>query len=71
MTKQEALQAMREGNKVTHKYFTDDEWVKSNQDGTILILEDGVECSPAEFWRWRTDEYWNNDWSILITPNKK
>lgn len=27
MTKQEAIQAMREGKKVTHRYFSSDEWM--------------------------------------------
>lgn len=64
LTKEEAIRAMREGKKVTHLFFTSEEWIKSNKTGTRYILEDGVECSPAEFWRWRTDEEYNNGWSI-------
>jgi hypothetical protein len=29
-----------------------------------ILLEDGVKCSPNEFWRWRTDAMWETDWSI-------
>ena len=65
MTKQEAIQKMRDGEKLTHTYFSSDEWVKSNQDGTILILEDGVECSPNEFWKYRQDENFNTGWEIF------
>lgn len=65
MTKQEAIEAMKKGEKVTHRYFTSDEWVKTNQDATLYILEDGVECSPLEFWMWRTDIAWNSDWEIF------
>lgn len=65
MTKGEAILAMCEGKKVTHEHFSAEEWVKSNQDGSIYILEDGVECSPAEFWRWRTDESYNTGWEIF------
>lgn len=65
MTKLEAIEQMKAGQKLTHRYFTSDEWVKSNQSGTRLILEDGVEGSPHEFWQWRTDESWNSDWEIF------
>ncbi|MBK7362689.1 MAG: hypothetical protein IPJ01_10375 [Micavibrio sp.] len=62
MNKQQAIQAMLEGKKVTHLYFSNDEWV-TMVNGQI-VLEDGVKCSPLEFWRWRTDEMWETDWSI-------
>lgn len=65
MTKEEAISQMKAGKKLTHRYFTDDEWVKTDETGMIYILEDGVECSPKEFWMWRTDEAWNSDWEIF------
>jgi len=71
MTKQEAIEQMKLGHKLTHRHFTDEEWVKSNQTGTIFILEDGVECSPQEFWKWRTDESWNADWDLFISQLKE
>ena len=55
---------MKEGKKVTHYHFTPEEWA-SMKDG-MIVLEDGVKCSPAEFWRWRTDSAFDNDWSIYI-----
>lgn len=65
MTKQEAIEAMKQGNKLTHTYFTDEEWVKSDQRGIVYILEDGVECSSYEFWRCRTDESYNEGLEIF------
>lgn len=65
MTKAEAIEQMKAGQKLTHRYFTNDEWVKTNQSGTTYMLEDGVECSPLEFWRWRTDTAWDADWEIF------
>ena len=65
LTKQQAITAMREGKKLAHRYFGSDEWVKSNQSGTIYILEDGVECPAHEFWKYRTDNDWNFDWEII------
>jgi len=62
MTRPEAIKAMREGKKVTHKYFTREEW--ATQDHGLILLEDGVVCSPAEFWRDRANELFATDWSI-------
>jgi hypothetical protein len=64
MTKTEAIQAMKEGKKVTHRYFSLNEWATMENDQ--IVLEDGVKCSPAEFWRWRTNPTFDNDWSIYI-----
>lgn len=69
MNKAEAIQAMQDGKKVTHVSFTSDEWA-TMQNGKIL-LEDGVRCSPAEFWRWRTAAGFDNGWEEFITENKK
>ena len=63
MTKKEAIRAMREGKKVTHDYFTKEEWM--TMENGQLVLEDGVRCSPDEFWRWRTHEGWENGYSIF------
>lgn len=63
MTKAEAIEEMKKGNKVTHRHFTDDEWVTMGTNGK-MVLEDGVELPPHEFWKWRTDESFNTDWSI-------
>ena len=62
MTKTEAIQAMKEGKKVTHYHFTPEEWT-TMEDG-MVVLEDGVRCEPAEFWRWKTAPDFDNDWSI-------
>ena len=56
---------MKAGKKLTHKWFLDDEWVKTDQRGMIYIFEDGVECTSQEFWHWRTDESWETDWEIF------
>lgn len=65
MTKSEAITAMKNGLKVTHRYFSSDEWM-TMQDGRIL-LEDGCKCSPEEFWRWRKDNNWNDGYSLFKT----
>jgi hypothetical protein len=62
MTKEEAIKEMREGKKVTHRYFSPDEWM-TMKDGEI-VLEDGVRCHPYDFWNWRTEKSWHDGYSI-------
>ena len=64
MTRDEAIKAMREGKKVTHKYFSREEW--ATQDHGLILLEDGYKCLPAEFWWDRKSEMFENDWDIWI-----
>ena len=63
MTKEEAIKAMQDGIKVTHRYFSSNEWM-SMHDG-LIVLEDGAMCTPYEFWRWRTDPVWNNGYDLF------
>ena len=63
MTRFTAIQAMRSGKKVTHKYFSKGEW--ATQDNGQILLEDGVKCSPAEFWKYRQEEFFNDGWEIF------
>jgi len=62
MSKSEAIQAMREGKKVTHRYFSNDEWITMR--GNIILMEQGQECWASEFWRDREGEHWETDWEI-------
>lgn len=65
MNQQEAIQAMREGKKVTHTYFPPEEWV--SMEGNKIVLEDGVRCAPSEFWKWRTEASFENGWELWKT----
>lgn len=69
MTKQEAQEAMRAGKKVTHLYFTSDEWM--TMEHGLILLEDGVRCSEHEFWHFRTENYWNEGYSIFTDKEQK
>jgi len=60
----EAMIAMKEGKKVRHRFFANDEWMMRTEDGKYLF-EDGVKCSFLMFWMDRTGEEWNDDWSIV------
>lgn len=63
MTKPEMLQALDEGKRVRHMYFTEEEWME--KQGDYFVFEDGICCLPNEFWRWRADEYWYHDWELV------
>ncbi len=62
MTRQEAIKLMEQGLKVTHDYFSEDEWM-TIKNGKY-VFEDGVKCNPDEFWKYRQDASWDEDWSI-------
>lgn len=67
MTKQEALIAMKT-HRVRHRYFGEGEWIIMLSTGEYY-LEDGVICSPNEFWAYRTVPEWDTDWEII--PNNE
>ena len=62
MTKQEALKEMKKGKKISHFLFSPEEWMTI--EGNKIKLEDGVICSQSEFWKWRTDENWNDGYQF-------
>lgn len=60
LTKSEALQAMSDGHKVAHRYFSPDEYIHMvNND---MMTEDGYYFED-EFER-RTEEIWQTGWRI-------
>ena len=63
MTKNEALEAMKQGKKLTHKNFTGDEWVTTGVIG--YRFEDNCQCDKLDFWRYRHDDSWSTGWSIF------
>lgn len=69
MTKEEAIQAMKDGKKVTHRYFTDDEYIFINEKGDIQT-EDGAKVDPDEFWKYRQQIAFNEDWELFTPPVK-
>lgn len=68
MTKEEAIHKMRMGIKITHRWFDNSEYM--TMLGNSIILEDGVKCSYHEFWQWRTDSSWDNNYSMYTENNK-
>ena len=63
MTKEEAIQAMREGDKVSHYYFSEKEFVEMKNEK--IIMPDGEECTPEEFSDSYQEHCYDEDWDIL------
>ena len=71
MNKAQAIAEMRKGKEVTHKSFSDNEWMSMDNNDDI-ITEDGCIRSSHEFWRWRDGEEWDDGYSLFdddITPD--
>ena len=63
MTKEDAIQAMKEGKKVTHTYFDENEWMTIRDNK--IISEDGYIYDMVEFWSYRTDEAFDDGYFIF------
>lgn len=66
MNKQQAIQAMKNGLKVKHIYFSPEEHVSMNESNDI-IFEDGNIVDPSEFWKYRQEEHFQKGWSVHLT----
>lgn len=65
MTFEKAKEKARKGIKVTHRYFTEDEYMTMR--GNMIIFEDGVEIFADEWLHGK--DYLLKDWSIYIGRN--
>jgi len=62
MTKNEAIDAMKKGEKVTHRHFSDNEFI-TMKDG-VIVDENGYRLNADEFWAYRTNNAFAEDWEI-------
>lgn len=62
MSKEEAIQLLKEGAKVTHDYFLDHEYIYLS-DGKIHD-ENGYNID-TEFWKYRHQAYWQIGWKVF------
>ncbi len=62
MTREEAKQALIKGEIVTHEYYTDNEWLKYENDQ--LITEDGYPKGSFLDEFWTNYQIWEDGWSI-------
>lgn len=63
MNKQEAIEALNNGEQLTHTIFTKEEWII--KIGENIVDEGGYLCHSDLFWADREEEYWNEGWSIV------
>ena len=63
MSKDDAIKAMRNGKKVTHPFFTSDEWI--SMEGNKIVCEDGCRHNFYEFWSIRTNLGFLAGWEIF------
>ena len=63
MTREEAIKEMQKGEKITHHYFSKDEWMTMKRNS--IILEDGCSCWSHDFWADRKGSSWEDGYSIF------
>lgn len=68
LTKQDAIQYMVKGYRVTHRFFSEKEWMEM-ENGKIFF-EDGVKLSVSDFFKERNNEGWENGYSIISNKLK-
>lgn len=64
LTKKEAMEAINNGKRITHRSFTSDEWVERH-NGSQYVFEDEVKQFRHEFWAMRNSSAWDGGWSII------
>ena len=68
MNKQEMMEAIKGGARVSHYHFDSEEWMV--WVGPWFEFEDGNQCTPEQFWFDRTEDSWDRDWYIINTDNE-
>lgn len=59
MNKQEAQLLCKQGKKITHQYFTSQEYIWWDNENNRFVFEDNV-LVPADWWN---KDYLDTDWS--------
>lgn len=69
MTKKEALELARKGEKITHTLFAKDEWITLR--GCKVETEEGYFIDQELFFQMRPDQVWQNGWSVFKPEEKE
>ncbi|EGQ9284559.1 hypothetical protein F7U66_01630 [Vibrio parahaemolyticus] len=62
MNRSEAIDALKLGKTLKHRYFAPGESVR--REGPWYILGDGSRCMPPHFWRARQSESFDDGWFV-------
>lgn len=66
LNKAQVIQALKEGKKLTHRYFSANEFVfQPDPNKNVYQFEDGVQLSANMFWLDRNIDQWDTDWEII------
>jgi hypothetical protein len=65
MTREEALQAMKDGKKVTHRLFKDKEYLYMTEGAILTQDYYNVGDETCEFWKAHSDSCWQKDWILF------
>lgn len=66
LTRGEAIIALKEGKRLSHSFFDDDEWIETGGQG--IICEDGASIDLYTFFYVdRGSKAFDNGWSIIST----
>lgn len=69
MTKNEAIEALENGKKVTHYLFDPEEWMEMVHG--LIVFEDGVHCTLEQFFKIRHSNQWDDGYSIHPDPKEQ
>lgn len=69
MRKDTAIKLMKDGVKIRHERFSDDEWM-TIKHGKI-VFEDGCICDIELFWKDRTSDIWESGYHIVDLSEMK
>jgi len=65
VTKSEAIKSMEDGHKVSHHYFSDNEWM--TMENGYVVTEDGYRHDPELFWHFRKGESWKDGYKFVFS----
>lgn len=70
MTKDEMYTALKEGHKITHKFFEPNEWFRlitepiEDTSADMIVFEDDVRCPLDSYFQYRRSSDWDDGYSI-------
>lgn len=70
MTQYEAKQALNNGERVRHRFFTKDEYIHRCPSNGQLLDETGFHLSETMFWFVRSGNEWDEGWEIYNQENE-
>lgn len=64
MTKAEAINAMKAGKTVTHRYIFSTHGSLCMLNDTTIVTEDDQHFSAEDFWQEHSGDAWENGWIV-------